>query len=517
MRRVLIVVGWLTTLAVSFVSGAYADRQRVIRASAPLPERRQRIIRTNLYDLLIDKVSIPGEGRDGAIDVLGEGLLLVNRRGHSWYVTKERELRPLPLQVPINVSEFESDSYNAKTIDRDRFAVKDILIQSPPTGHRIAASHLWWDAGKNCMAVRVSVIEARLEDVLSGQTGAGSWRTVFTSLCRPPGLIDEVTRQVTLGGGGRLAALSERQLLLTLSEFGAENTYNETRVAPEEIGQTIVIDVGSGRSSVYTRGHRNPQGLAIGTDGRIWETEHGARGGDELNLLRPGKHFGSPRVTYGTQYEMMVWPHSKTQGRHDGYEKPVYAWVPSIAVSQLIVIQRDAFPWWVGDLLIGSLGNRTLQRVRVEDGRTIFVEPIRIGHRIRDITEMPTGTIVLKTDDNFLVYVDNVDKISELKVDPVTRGELVAGPCRSCHRLQPDDPSPIGPSLADIVGRRVASVPGFEYSEALRQTGGSWSPERLRQFVANPNTFVPGTKMRTTTTYTEQQLDDLIEYLRTVR
>src|SRR5688572_29878141 len=104
LRRVLFPLVWLTTLGVAFLAGAYAYRFRVRRT---VEEPWVRIINTNLYDLRLERVSISAGGRDGAIDALGDGLLLIDRRGSAWYVTSERELQALPLRVPINVSEFE--------------------------------------------------------------------------------------------------------------------------------------------------------------------------------------------------------------------------------------------------------------------------------------------------------------------------------------------------------------------------------------------------------------------------
>jgi glucose/arabinose dehydrogenase len=101
----------------------------------------------------------------------------------------------------------------------------------------------------------------------------------------------------------------------------------------------------------------------------------------------------------------MTWPANPQLGRHEGYAKPTYAWVPSIGVSQLIVIGPSAFPFWKGDLMVSSLLAQTLYRVRIEDGRAIYAEPIPIGHRIRDIAETVDGSIVLKSDDNFLIYL----------------------------------------------------------------------------------------------------------------
>lgn len=520
-RWVLLGLIWTATLAGAFVTGVVVHKYRSQIRARLFSLQSSPVVQTNLYNLRIQKLAIPGEGRDGALEVLGNGLLLANRRGQLWFVDSTRQLHDLPLRVPINLAEFEADTFNRHTTDQDRFSVKDLLVRNRAGRMRIFASHFQWHADRHCNDLHVSMLESTVDSVLAGLTGAGRWRGVFESApCRD--LIetgDGRTKHVTLGSGGRMVALSDRQLLVTVSEFSAEyqSAPSADSSALDSYGKTILVDLETGRASEYSRGHRNAQGLAIGPDGRVWETEHGARGGDELNLILPGRHYGAPLVTYGTQYEMMTWPLSKTQGRHEGFEKPVFAWVPSIATSQLLVLRGSAFPWWSGDLLVSTLGSLSLFRVRVEDERVRFVEPIMIGHRIRDVVEMLSGTIALKTDDDFLVFVDNLDRTPTAMLPAAVRGELVAGQCKSCHTFEQNGASGIGPNLWGIEGRRVAYQADYAYSDALRRMGGTWTAARLRAFVANPQVVVPGTKMQTTSTYTEEQLTDLMAYLRSLR
>jgi cytochrome c2 len=211
----------------------------------------------------------------------------------------------------------------------------------------------------------------------------------------------------------------------------------------------------------------------------------------------------------------MVWPLSNAQGRHENFDKPIFAWTPSVGISQLIVLQTSRFPDWREDLIVSSLAAQTLFRVRVEDGRVLLVEPIPIGHRIRDIVEAADGSIVLKTDDDFLVFLTPLT--AESAATPVERGSALAAGCQACHALTSQGGNGIGPSLWGIVGRPVASAEGFVYSEALRQAGGRWTPERLQSFLADPSGFVPGTTMQLANSYDDSQLADLISYLQTLR
>jgi hypothetical protein len=400
---------WLFSLAGAFSAGAFVYRDRTRSASPVRSVQPSGLIGTNLYNLRVRLVAVPAEGRDGGIAPLGNGLLFANRKGQLWFVDAAKSLHALSLRIPINTPEFDADPYNATTERRDRFAVKDILVQTIPSGVRILASYNHWYSEKDCYTLRASSIETSFDELMAGRAPA-TWKTVFESHpCFP--LIPEGNHRIpTHEAGGRLLAMSEREILITVGVFRSDVETAEGFVEGPDVnssyGKTIIFNIATGASRVFTRGHRNAQGLAATADKRIWLTEHGSRGGDELNRLVEGKDYGFPRVTYGTKYYSMTWPASPQLGRHEGYQKPVYAWVPSIGVSELIVIEGRAFPFWKGDLMVSSLLAQTLYRVRIEDDRVIYAEPIPIGHRIRDIAEMADGSIVLKTDDNFLVYIE---------------------------------------------------------------------------------------------------------------
>ena len=250
-------------------------------------------------------------------------------------------------------------------------------------------------------------------------------------------------------------------------------------------GKVMRIRLDSGQAELYTLGHRNPQGLYVAPDRNVWVLEHGPRGGDELNLLRPGANYGWPAVTYGTDYRMHEWPLSSTPGRHEGYEKPAYAFVPSIAVSQLAGIRGPLFDRWRGDLLAGSFFGG-LNRIRIEDKRVVFAEPIRISGRIRDVTEGADGRILVWTDENDLMFIEPA--ASDAAENLLTQ-------CIVCHTLSERETVSVAPSLRGIVGRPVAAAEGFAYSEAMAEFGGRWSEERLDRFLANPAATIPGTTM----------------------
>lgn len=517
---------WMASLVGAALAGAYAYRGRSQIRAMLRSVQGGAIIQTNLYNIEVRKLSIPAEGRDGGIAVLGEGILFANRFGRTWYVDPSLTLRELTLRIPINVEEFEADPYNDVTNSRELFAVKDLFVQPRRDGVRVLASYNHWYADDNCYVLRVSALETTEDALLEGGAPDG-WTTVYeTAPCRPlTENANGINRNPTLGAGGRVAALSDHEILVTVGGFGPETVSPDTpsgariQDVDNPYGKTILLDLDSGAHRIYSVGHRNPQGLAISSGGEIWETEHAARGGDELNRILDGRNYGYPVVSYGTEYESMVWSTNPRQGHHDGFEKPMYAWVPSVGTSQVTVIEGPLFRHWQGDVVVSSLNQRTLFRVRVEDGRAVFVEPIFVEHRVRDVVEAVDGSLVLKTDDDFLVFLRPIDaeSIDLSSLDAPTRGSLLASTCSGCHTFTADGPDGVGPSLWGVVGRNVAEREGYAYSEALRSLGGEWTEDRIESFLTAPNAVASGTTMAMTRTYSDSEISDLIAYLATLR
>ena len=154
--------------------------------------------------------------------------------------------------------------------------------------------------------------------------------------------------------------------------------------------------------SIWTYGHRNPQGLAMDPrDGSLYDTEHGPRGGDELNLVLPGRNYGWPVVTLGMNYNGMPMsypgPDEKTilsVTEKEGMENPLAYWLPSIAVCGLDFYSGEKFPKWKNDLLVGALAQQEVRRLRIVDKKVVSQEIIlkNIG-RVRDVAAGPDGLI----------------------------------------------------------------------------------------------------------------------------
>lgn len=149
---------------------------------------------------------------------------------------------------------------------------------------------------------------------------------------------------------------------------------------------------------LWSYGHRNIQGLAVDPQtAEVWATEHGARGGDELNRLNPGENYGWPEVSYSKEYTAPRFV-APLKTRAD-VPDPWVEWTPSIAPSGLAVYRGDRYPGWQGNLFAGALVNREVRRLVVQDGQATEVEAIALGQRVRDIKQGPDGWLYVLTDD----------------------------------------------------------------------------------------------------------------------
>ena len=144
-------------------------------------------------------------------------------------------------------------------------------------------------------------------------------------------------------------------------------------------------------SETWTSGHRTPYGLAFAPDGRLWEAEHGPRGGDELNLIEVGKNYGWPLVSYAVNYNGVPIPNPDTR---PDLAKPVIYWTPIIAPGNLTFYKGAMFPKWQGSALMGGLGTRTLNRITFDGkGGASPAERWDVGHQIRDVAIGPDGAV----------------------------------------------------------------------------------------------------------------------------
>ena len=213
--------------------------------------------------------------------------------------------------------------------------------------------------------------------------------------------------------GGKLAFLPDGTLLVSVGE--GFKYREKAQNLDWELGKLLRINTeGSSPADnpfpdqaprVFSFGHRNPQGLVYDTAAeRILMMEHGPKGGDELNHVAAGNNYGWPAITYGVDYSgAVISPFTEA----DGMEQPLSYWVPSIGPSGLAIYRGDVFPEWQGDLLLGSLINQEMRRLKLDGDTVVTDEAIfpEISGRVRDVRVLTDGSIVAVTDegDVFLV------------------------------------------------------------------------------------------------------------------
>ncbi len=145
----------------------------------------------------------------------------------------------------------------------------------------------------------------------------------------------------------------------------------------------------------WTIGHRNVLGIAFAPDGRLWVSEMGPKGGDEINLIQPGRNYGWPRASNGSNYDGTDIPDHQSG---DGYEPPKVWWNPSVSPGSLMIYTGDLFPQWRGDALVGALSGQALIRIDIGGDQARKAEQWPMGARIRSVDQGPRGELYLLED-----------------------------------------------------------------------------------------------------------------------
>lgn len=227
--------------------------------------------------------------------------------------------------------------------------------------------------------------------------------TVFEVAPKKPGLVHY---------GARMTFLPDNSLLITSGDgfdlreqaqnkanhFGAVLRVTDSGKVPAD---NPFADDDNAQPEIYTIGHRNPQSIAYdAVDGKIYATEHGPRGGDELNLIEAGNNYGWPIATHGIDYSgARISPYTS----YPGTEQPLKYWTPSIGPSGMTVYRGSQFTEWQGDIFITALIDRHIVRIDMQYGRVVGTQNLfaEIDDRPRDIRSGPDGALyILSEGDN---------------------------------------------------------------------------------------------------------------------
>ena len=220
--------------------------------------------------------------------------------------------------------------------------------------------------------------------------------------------------------GGRIAFARDGSLFMSVGDRDG----NRKADYDQQLAQKLDIDVGKiihltpeglpaadnpflnkpgVRPEIWAYGIRSPEGMTFAPDGTLWETEHGPRGGDELNIIRKGLNYGWPIITHGLDYP--GGPIGEGIVAKDGLEQPVYYWDPVIAPSGLAYYNGRLFPEWRGSLLAGGLRGLGVYRLQLRNNRVVAEEPLlsELKTRIRDVRVGPDGAVYVLTEQKALL------------------------------------------------------------------------------------------------------------------
>ena len=211
--------------------------------------------------------------------------------------------------------------------------------------------------------------------------------------------LPDETMLVAIGDGGNPpleidGELSRFQAQKLDSQLGKILRLNDDGSIPKD---NPFVKTATVNPAIWSYGHRNIQGLfADRPSKQVWETEHGSRGGDELNLVEAGKNYGWPIVTFSREYT--GGEISNKTSRPDMVD-PKLVWTPAIAPSGLMLYRGEIFPDWQGNLFVGGLVSKEVIRIKIENSKAVIQETIPIGQRVRDVREGNDGFIYILTDE----------------------------------------------------------------------------------------------------------------------
>lgn len=326
--------------------------------------------------------SLVESSRGAALAVLRDGTLLLGGGvpGNLLYHYKNSEL--------VLIGEL---SRQEERIRDSRFGPTDIgVLRESKASLDILVSYPQLNRSKNCVRVLVFRYRIGLEDKsLSKQE-----RWFQGKPCVPLGSVQHAA--------GRIEIIDSKSAYLTTGDLGFRQIGNlSTR---GWLGG--VFKITSKKVTQISQGHRNPQGiLAIGKD--LYISEHGPRGGDELNLIEKSKDYGWPFVTYGQPYssgDYVIPDKSKT---HVGYQEPIYYWVPSVAPTELVYLPKNKI--WAdlgGQIVMGTLVDQSLIFIELLSATSVGrVRSYPVGDRVRDLDLLPSGQMVATTDSGKLLFI----------------------------------------------------------------------------------------------------------------
>jgi glucose/arabinose dehydrogenase len=371
------VITWSVILIAAFILGLFIDFSTASASTKPTltitsVETPKSHVRTSSGD------------RGAAIAQLADGRSLLGggKDGFSLF------LFDLTTQSETLLGRVDS---TRKRLDDSRFAITDIAVLSETTNSAsIVASYPTYDRSRQCVSVTLAAYQLNFATPSLQRS-----KTWFTSKpCVPVSAVQHAA--------GRIEVIDKTSVYLTIGDLGFTKI-NQPKVRGD-LGS--IFKVSQKSVEKISQGHRNQQGIVLRA-GDLYISEHGPRGGDELNLITKGKDYGWPAVTYGEPYSSGDYVRPKVTGSHEGFTKPLTNWVPSVAPTELIALpQGPLWGTWQSQLVMGTLREESLIFIQLRNRTTVgAIEKVNVGERIRDLDLAPDGKILATTDSGQLLAI----------------------------------------------------------------------------------------------------------------
>jgi len=363
------------TLCLAFIPSAESD-QSISSASIQLQVSESDIEKT---------LTVDGSSRGPALGVLANSSLLFGggNSGGSIFLTSPTSIKIKEVGRLIPPTQRLKDS---------RFAITDIaVLNESSTSAQLLVSYPRLGAGKSCVEVVVEAVtlDRRLEKISKRRP----W--FISKPCVPISAVQHAS--------GRIERIDKNSAYVTIGDLGYSLINNRSKRG--DLGSVFRVSATSVKK--ISQGHRNAQGITLFRKHSLLLSEHGPRGGDELNLIKPGQDYGWPFVTYGEPYGENDYVRPTEVMTHAGYQEPLTYWVPSIAPTGLVELPSSP-KWgeWAGQLAMGTLAERSLVLIALDKNLTVVKsEIIDIGERMRDLDLDASGKIVVTTDSGKLLRI----------------------------------------------------------------------------------------------------------------
>jgi len=325
-----------------------------------------------------------GSQRGAALAVLADGSLLLGggKSGGELftYDLESKSLKKIATLISPN-----------RRINDSKFAINDIgILTQSSSAVKLLVSYPRLGLERNCVEVVIEQLD--FNRLTQKVKRVSNW--LISKPCVPISAVQHTS--------GRFAVIDQSSAYVTIGDLGYPQISDRKKRG--DLGSIFKV---SAKGAVkISQGHRNAQGIVLFNNKDLLAAEHGPRGGDEINLIKPGADYGWPFVTYGQPYGSGDYVRPSKSGTHAGFIEPLTYWVPSIAPTELVQLPKDGWRQWSNQLLLGTLKEQAVVFIKVDQNLMVVEqEKVDVGHRIRDLEVLPTGVAVATTDSGQLLLI----------------------------------------------------------------------------------------------------------------